>query len=91
MRLWDLSNKLCLMTYKGVQPFWAVEFSPLGNYFVTGSSDSTACIWRTDHVHPLRILSGHLSDVNCVKFHPNCNYVLTGSSYYNIYFPKFLF
>ena len=31
-------------------------------------------------VNPLRIFSGHLSDVDSVKFHPYCNYLATGSS-----------
>ena len=29
---------------------------------------------------PLRIFAGHLSDVDCVRFHPNHNYLATGSS-----------
>lgn len=29
---------------------------------------------------PLRIFAGHLSDVDVVKFHPNCNYLASGSS-----------
>ena len=38
--------------------------SPLGFYFVTGSHDKTARVWSTDHIQPLRILAGHLSDVD---------------------------
>lgn len=34
----------------------------------------------TDHYQPLRIFSGHLSDVTCTRFHPNSNYVATGSA-----------
>lgn len=68
-------------------------------YFATASHDRTARLWSTDHIYPLRIFAGHLSDVDvfhpcslvathskkvvclqCVKFHPNCNYVATGSS-----------
>jgi transcription initiation factor TFIID subunit 5 len=37
-------------------------------------------VWSTDHIQPLRILAGHLSDIDVVKFHPNGNYVATGSS-----------
>lgn len=29
---------------------------------------------------PLRILAGHIADVECVEFHPNMHYVATGSS-----------
>lgn len=27
-----------------------------------------------------RLFSGHVSDVDCLTFHPNCNYVASGSS-----------
>ena len=38
--------------------------SPQGFYFVSGSHDRTARVWSTDHIQPLRILAGHLSDVD---------------------------
>lgn len=41
---------------------------------------SPASLWATDHYQPLRIFSGHLADVTCTCFHPNSNYVATGSS-----------
>lgn len=37
-------------------------------------------LWATDHYQPLRMFSGHLADVTCTRFHPNSNYVVTGSS-----------
>lgn len=40
----------------------------------------SASLWATDHYQPLRIFSGHLADVTCTRFHPNSNYVVTGSS-----------
>lgn len=33
-----------------------------------------------DRIQPLRIMAGHLSDVDCVRWHANCNYIATGSS-----------
>lgn len=42
--------------------------------------DLLARLWATDHYQPLRIFAGHLADVTCTRFHPNCNYVATGSS-----------
>jgi len=32
------------------------------------------------HHAPVRIFVGHLSDVECVEFHPNIHYLATGSS-----------
>ena len=37
-------------------------------------------LWATDHYQPLRMFSGHLADITCTRFHPNANYVATGSS-----------
>lgn len=44
------------------------------------NSDSTARLWCTNQVTPLRLFVGHTSDVNVVRFHPNCNYVATASA-----------
>jgi WD40 repeat protein len=37
-------------------------------------------LWATDHYQPLRMFAGHLADITCTRFHPNSNYVATGSS-----------
>lgn len=34
----------------------------------------------TDRTYPLRIFAGHASDVDVVQWHPNCQYIATGSS-----------
>jgi transcription initiation factor TFIID subunit 5 len=61
-------------------PVWDVKFCPLGYYFASASNDRTACIWNIKHHTPVRILAGHLSDVTTIEWHPNCQYVATGSS-----------
>ena len=38
--------------------------SPMGFYFVSGSHDRSARVWSTDHIQPIRILAGHLSDID---------------------------
>ncbi|KAH6829435.1 TBP-associated factor 5 [Perilla frutescens var. hirtella] len=52
----------------------------MSNYFASASHDRTARIWSMDRIQPLRIMAGHLSDVDCVQWHANCNYIATGSS-----------
>jgi len=61
-------------------PVWDVQFSPAGHYFLSGSHDGRARLWSVEGKAPVRIFSGHLSDVNCCAWHPNCVYVVTGSS-----------
>lgn len=41
-----------------------MQFSPLGHYFASASHDRTARIWSMDRIQPLRIMAGHLSDVD---------------------------
>ncbi|KAK9100240.1 hypothetical protein Scep_023670 [Stephania cephalantha] len=57
-----------------------LKFSPVGHYFASASHDRTARVWSMDRIQPLRIMAGHLSDVDCVRWHANCNYIATGSS-----------
>lgn len=61
-------------------PVWDVKFCPLGHYFASASNDRTACVWNLKQHTPVRILCGHLSDVTCVEWHPNCHYVATGAN-----------
>lgn len=57
-----------------------VQHCPAGQYFASASHDRTARVWSLERAQPLRIMAGHLSDVDCVRWHPNCNYIATGSS-----------
>ncbi|THF96491.1 hypothetical protein TEA_022551 [Camellia sinensis var. sinensis] len=62
-------------------PFHQIQqFSPLGHYFASASHDRTARIWSVDRIQPLRIMAEHLSDVDCIRWHSNCNYIATGYS-----------
>jgi len=36
-------------------------------------------VWNMKQHAPVRILSGHMTDVECVEFHPNSHYIATGS------------
>ncbi|KAK4410701.1 Transcription initiation factor TFIID subunit [Sesamum angolense] len=89
IRLWSTKLNANLVCYKGHNyPVWDVQgpviilmqFSPVGHYFASASHDRTARIWSVDRVQPLRVMAGHLSDVDCVQWHANCNYIATGSS-----------
>lgn len=77
------NNGIALVCYQGhvpMSPIWSVSVAPCGYYFASAGSDSTARLWCTDRPTPLRVFTGHYSDnINCINWHPNCNYVLTGS------------
>lgn len=52
-----------------------------GHYMATGGADGTASLYACDHApQPLRIFTGHRSDVTSLAFHPNVNYLATGSA-----------
>ena len=61
-------------------PVWQVKFSNHGHYFVSCGHDKTVKLWTTEQSSCLRIFVGHFSDVDCIAFHPNSNYVASGSS-----------
>ena len=64
-RLWSLESHTNVVAYKGHNyPVWSCEFSPFSFYFATGSGDRTARLWSCDHIYPLRVFAGHLSDVD---------------------------
>ena len=43
---------------------FVAQFSPVGHYFASCSHDRTARIWSMERIQPLRIMAGHLSDVD---------------------------
>jgi len=40
----------------------------------------SAGLWSSERMNALRVFAGHVSDVDCVQFHPNSLYLATGSS-----------
>lgn len=71
-----------LAVYRGhapSTPVWSVAFAPCGYYFASAGADATVRLWTTDREVPVRLFTGHTSMiVNCVDWHPNCNYIITG-------------
>ena len=68
IRLWSADTYKAVVVYKGhSQPVWDVKWGPFGQYFVSGSGDATGRIWSVEHINPMRILAGHIGDV---EVHP---------------------
>ncbi len=59
---------------------WDVQGWPVGHDVATASYDGTARVFAMDAPAPRRVMVGHLADVDCVAWHPNCNYIATGSA-----------
>lgn len=85
IRLWSLEMLKgggSLVAYKGhMLPVWDVASCPRsGYYFASGGADRAGRIWCTERSKALRLLVGHTSDVDVVKWHPGCHLVATGSA-----------
>jgi len=67
-----------LVIYRPMSPVWQVQFCSRGYYFASSNADKTVSLWTTDRLKPLRIFADSQDDVNCIDFHPNCNYISGG-------------
>lgn len=70
--------------FKGhTRAVWDVSFSRAVKhssfYFATASADRTACLWTIDRSYPVRVFSGHVSDVDSVCIHPNGDMMASGT------------
>ncbi|KAJ8501632.1 hypothetical protein ONZ45_g12073 [Pleurotus djamor] len=62
-------------------PVYSLSFDPPTEVIkIRASRDRTARLWSTDRTSCLRVYAGHLSDVDCLQFHPNSLYLATGSN-----------
>lgn len=79
IRLWSLEAQKSVVVYRLSHPVWQVQFSNRGYYMCTGGEDNLAAMWCTERMYPLRVFPDSYGSVNCVDFHPNCNYIVGGS------------
>jgi transcription initiation factor TFIID subunit 5 len=80
IRLWDTSILQCVAKYSCNSISWDAKFNPiLDYYFASANQDTTVTIYSTDRILPLRMLTGHISDVNCVAWHGNNTFLASGS------------
>ena len=54
-----------VVSYKGHSyPVWGLDISPQCLYFASCSQDRTVRLWNLEYTYPMRILAGHLQDVD---------------------------
>ena len=58
---------------------WAVDWCPIGHYFVSGSDDCCAWLWSIDHSKPLRMFVNHQEPITDIRYHPNAVTLATSS------------
>ncbi|CAH0562202.1 unnamed protein product [Brassicogethes aeneus] len=58
---------------------YSIDISLNNNYIVTGSSDTTICIYNLRDFQQIRVCKGHLGPVYCTKISTNSEYVISGS------------
>ncbi|VDP03276.1 unnamed protein product [Heligmosomoides polygyrus] len=69
-----------IIVWRRRRVWWCiVQFSNRGYYMCTGGEDNLAAMWCTERMYPLRVFPDSYGSVNCVDFHPNCNYIVGGS------------
>lgn len=72
IRLTDMSTAKVLMTLRGHNnAIYGLEFSPDGQYLVSGSWDKTIRIWKIPSGEEKMVLKGHHQYVESVKFSPD--------------------
>jgi WD40 repeat protein len=79
IRLWDTAVIQCVGKYACLSIPWHIQFSPIDYYFAAGNSDRTVTVYTTDQETPLRLMTGHTSDVNVVQWHGNGMLIASGS------------
>ena len=79
IRLWDVAKRHCMVKYNCRMPSWDVHFSPVDYYFASANMDRTLSVYSTDRLEPVRIMTGHSSDVTCCRWHGNACLVASGS------------
>lgn len=79
IRLWDVNKRQCVAKYSCLMPSWGVSFSPVDYYFASANMDRTLTLFSTDRLEPIRIMTGHSSDVTCCTWHHNASMIASGS------------
>jgi len=83
VKIYDLVDYSYITTLEGesghTMAVFSAQYSPAGDYLVTGSRDAQVKIWNTIDYKPIQNIPAHLFAVNSIAFHPNQPYFATAS------------
>lgn len=80
VRLWDINLAQTVAKFQCNGVVWDVEFNPIFDcYFSAATNNGSLFVYNTNRSTPIRIMSGHTSDVNCTKWSNNGMIVVSGS------------
>lgn len=80
IRVWDTSVVQCVGRYHCFSTPWCVRTNPIdAYYFAGGHSDRSVSVYSMDHESPIRLMTGHTSDVNVLAWHGNGTLLASGS------------
>jgi len=78
--LWGLKKKTLVMKYQNINySIWDLAFTKNETSFLTVGSGGFGTLWYTERPLPVRFFIGHIYDVNTIKWHPDMNFLVTGS------------
>lgn len=79
-RIWDKHTYREEMSFSPHGAVAAADFSPDGQWIVTGSWDNSAKIWDVNTGHAVKkLIGGHSGYINSTVFSPDGRHILTGS------------
>lgn len=80
VRIWDAQSGELLHVLDGHKAQVVdADFSPDGQWVVTGSLDKDAIIWNVQTGQPVHVLTGHKASVASVQFTPDGRFVISTS------------
>jgi centriolar protein POC1 len=83
VKIYDLVDYSYITTLDGEaghsMAVFSAQYSPAGDYLVTGSRDAQVKIWNTIDYKPMQNIPAHLFAVNSIAFHPTQPYFATAS------------
>lgn len=71
IEFWRVASRTRIMTYTEPQFVGPLAFSPIGECFVSTTTDGTLSVWDAQRWKKLRTLTGHTDGISSIAFHPD--------------------